>query len=299
MSFRTDHLRYFVTVAEEGQITRAAKKLYLAQPALSQAISQLEGELGLQLLERHARGVRLTASGEAFLEKARAVVETEQVVMTTAQSLARAAQGLLELGFVGPPPPMTLPELLGALAAAQPKVKISFRDLPFPRGSTHSWLEAVDVAVCHPPAHEEGIRTQVLRTEPRALVARASHPLAALADASAEQVLDETFVSYHPDVQEGWAGFHSLDDRRGGPPAATTEDRVASSLEMLSALAMTEAVTTLPLTDANVVCQALPQLVAIPLTDAAPATISLVWATEHAHPLVGVLAELAARPSEG
>ena len=92
MSLKTDQLRYFVTVAEEGQITRAAKKLYIAQPALSQAIAQLESELGLQLLERHAKGVRLTAAGEAFLEKARAVVETEREVSLTAESLARAAR---------------------------------------------------------------------------------------------------------------------------------------------------------------------------------------------------------------
>jgi DNA-binding transcriptional LysR family regulator len=155
----------------------------------------------------------------------------------------------------------------------------------------------VDVAVCQPPAHEDGIRARTLRTEPRALVAPASNPLAALAEAGAAQVLDETFISYHPDVQQDWAGVHSLDDHRGGPPAATTDDRVASSLEMLGVLATTEAVTALPLTDARIVCRALPQLVAIPLSDAAPATVSLVWATEHAHPLVGVLAELADQPA--
>ena len=58
MSFRRGQLKYFVTVAEEGQITRAAKKLHIAQPALSQAIAQLESQLEVRLLERRARGVR-------------------------------------------------------------------------------------------------------------------------------------------------------------------------------------------------------------------------------------------------
>src|ERR1700751_5984774 len=120
MSLRTDQLRYFVAVAEEGQITRPAKKLYIAQPALSQAIAQLESELGLQLLERHAKGVRLTAAGEAFLEKARVAVETEREVSLTLEPLARAAKGLLEIGFIAPPPPLIAHELLIAFAAAHP-----------------------------------------------------------------------------------------------------------------------------------------------------------------------------------
>src|SRR6476646_12004519 len=76
MPFRPGQLLYFVTVAEEGQVTRAARKLEIAQPALSQAIAQLEGELGLQLLERHARGGTLTAAGEICLPKARAAVDS-------------------------------------------------------------------------------------------------------------------------------------------------------------------------------------------------------------------------------
>ena len=64
--FRARHLRYFVTVVEEGQITRAAAKLHMAQPALSQAIADLESRLGLRLLIRHTRGVALTPNGEVF-----------------------------------------------------------------------------------------------------------------------------------------------------------------------------------------------------------------------------------------
>jgi LysR family nitrogen assimilation transcriptional regulator len=68
MSFRRGHLRYFVTVVEERQITRAAAKLHIAQPALSHAMAQLEAELGVQLLERHARGVTPTAAGSRLYE---------------------------------------------------------------------------------------------------------------------------------------------------------------------------------------------------------------------------------------
>ena len=63
MTFRRGHLDYFVAVAEEGQITRAAVRLHVAQPALSQAMAQLESELGVMLLTRHSRGVTLTPGG--------------------------------------------------------------------------------------------------------------------------------------------------------------------------------------------------------------------------------------------
>ncbi len=104
-------LRYFVTVAEEGQITRAAARLHIAQPALSHAIASLESELGVELLERHARGVTLTSAGEALLPKARSAVAGEHDFEETARSLVRAADGLLEIGFIGPPPSITVPRL--------------------------------------------------------------------------------------------------------------------------------------------------------------------------------------------
>ena len=300
MTFNRDHLRYFVAVADEGQITQAARRLFMAQPALSQAISQLESELGLRLLDRHARGVTLTDAGEAFLTKARAAVDSESEVRRTAESLARAERGFLEVGFIGPPPSMTVTELITSFAQANPHADLSFRDLPFPRGATRSWLEPVDIALCQIPAQEERIRVHEVRREPRTLVVPAAHPLAGLQDAEVADALDETFISYHEDVQAGWTAFHSLDDHRGGPPKAVSDDHVTTALQMLGVFASTAAITTLPLADAMLVQHVLPGIRAIPLRDAEPAALSLIWRAEDEHPLVASLVELSgAEPASG
>jgi DNA-binding transcriptional LysR family regulator len=299
MAFNRDHLRYFVTVADEGQITQAARRLFMAQPALSQAISQLETELGLRLLDRHARGVTLTDAGEAFLAKARAAVDLEHEVRRTAESLARAERGILEVGFIGPPPAMTATELITSFAQAHPEADLSFRDLPFPCGTTRAWLEPVDVALCQTPTLSDDIHMHQVRSEPRTLVTHAGHRLAGREEVELADVLDETFISYHPDVQPAWAAFHSLDDHRGGPPAAQTDDRASTALQMLGIFATTRAVTVLPLADAKLVEHALDGVVAIPVRDADHSVISLVWRAEDEHPLVSALVELSGADSVG
>ena len=102
MGFKRGQLRYFVTVAEDGQMTRAARRLHIAQPALSQAISQLEAELGIELLVRHPRGVTLTPAGEAFLPKARAVVASEQDAAQRRNRLRARRRAPSRWGSAGP-----------------------------------------------------------------------------------------------------------------------------------------------------------------------------------------------------
>jgi DNA-binding transcriptional LysR family regulator len=297
MPFRPTHLRYFVTVAEEGQVTSAARRLQIAQPALSQAISQLESELGLRLLDRHARGVKLTAEGEAFLVKARVAVESELEAEREARALASTAGDVVKVGFIGPPPAITSPELFSAFANAYPNAEVAFRDLPFPRGTTRSWLEEVDVAFCHQPDLDSSILAQVVRTEPRVVITRRSHPLSRSSEVGVESVLDQTFISYHPNVQASWSSFHSLDDHRGAPPRSMTTDWAETPMQMLGIMSSCEAITTLPACDAKLIEHAIPDLVAIPLNGASPALLSLVCPAEDCPPLVGALVRLAAELS--
>jgi DNA-binding transcriptional LysR family regulator len=292
MEFKRGQLRNFVTVAEDGQMTRAARKLHLAQPALSQAISQLESELGLVLLERHARGVTLTPAGEAFLPKARAALAAADDALRTANALVRAASATMNVGFIGPAPIVNAPELFGAFADAHPATKVSFRELPFPSSPTTSWLEEVDVVFSPPPVTERGVRVQGLRLEPRAVVVPSDNPLAEASELGVADVLDELFIAYHPDVQPTWAGFGSFDDHRG-KPARLTDDRARTPPEMLTMMATRNAITAVPLSDARAIEGVLRGVVAIPVRDAEPAVLSLVWLEDNRNPCVQSLVALA------
>jgi DNA-binding transcriptional LysR family regulator len=93
------HLRYFVAIAEERSFTRAAERLWVAQPGLSTQIRRLEAELGVQLFDRHTRGVDLTDAGELFLERARAALAAAETASATGRDLETGVAGTLRLGI--------------------------------------------------------------------------------------------------------------------------------------------------------------------------------------------------------
>jgi DNA-binding transcriptional LysR family regulator len=177
MPFRRNELRYFVTVADEGQITRAAEKLRVAQPAVSRAISQLESELGVRLLERNTRGVTLTAAGKEFLVKARVAVAAQDDFDHTVSALARGETQLVEFGFVVAAPGLHSPGPLKGLAEAYPEIEIRYRELPFPFTPTRSWLSGVDIAASHLPPADPEVWSYPIRRERRIVLAAKDHPL--------------------------------------------------------------------------------------------------------------------------
>src|ERR1700750_1405314 len=93
------HLRYFVAIAEERSFTRAAERLWVAQPGLSSQTRRLEDELGVQLFERHSRGVDLTAAGELFLERARATLDAADAAAAVGRDLRAGFAGAIRLGL--------------------------------------------------------------------------------------------------------------------------------------------------------------------------------------------------------
>jgi len=119
------HLRYFVAVAEERSFTRAAERLWIAQPGLSTQMRRLETELGVELLERHSRGINLTQAGELFLARARIALAAADVAAGTARDLEAGAIGSVRLGVAsGPSWPLTT-DVVSRFSHERPGVELS------------------------------------------------------------------------------------------------------------------------------------------------------------------------------
>jgi DNA-binding transcriptional LysR family regulator len=159
------HLKYFVAVAEELHFRRAAERLHIAQPAVSEQIRKLEGELGVDLFTRTQRNVALTDAGAAMLDEARRVLVQADVARRAAREAHRRSLGHLRIGNLPDALPTELPHLLRRFAAAAPRVRVTFVT-----GAARSLLEDVrsgrlDLAVTCLPAPVAGMEVATLSRE--------------------------------------------------------------------------------------------------------------------------------------
>jgi DNA-binding transcriptional LysR family regulator len=283
-----------VTVAQEGQMTRAAQRLQLAQPALSQAIARLEAQGGVKLLERHPRGVTVTPAGAAFLEKAQTTLAAIEDASATARAWATQQGGRLRAGFVSMTPPMLAGDLFPRFSAAYPDVTIEWRELGYPWQDARSWLGNADLALIWFAPPLPGLASQSIRTSPRVVAMAESHPLADRSELRVRDVVDETFPGI-VGCDPGWLGNWGLDAYRGAP-ALRTDDSASTPEEVAWIVSSGRAITTLP--EVVAVPYAHLGIRAIPLIDARPAVLELVWPEGAATPLVEELVELARRGAE-
>jgi DNA-binding transcriptional LysR family regulator len=119
------HLRYFVAIAEERSFTRAAERLWVAQPGLSTQMRQLEAELGVQLFERHTRGVDLTEPGELFLKRARAALAAVDTAGATGRDLEAGVIGSLRIGIAAEARSGSVADTLQRFSRERPEVELS------------------------------------------------------------------------------------------------------------------------------------------------------------------------------
>jgi len=173
------HLRYFVAVAETENVTRAALKLHVSQPALSRQIRDLEDELGFALLERDAKSVRLTEAGRTFLTEAQAVLKRADEAVKTARNVATAG-GELHVGYAPSPTARILPPTLRAFQNEMPKVRVKLHDLTTEEMLAELRAKRLDLALLVKPARSmlRGLRFEPLLRDPMRLAVAPTHPLA-------------------------------------------------------------------------------------------------------------------------
>jgi len=296
MALNRRRLAYFVEVAEAGQITRAARKLHIAQPALSQAITTLESELGFSLFDRHPRGVTLTSAGAEFLHNARRVVDAEVEILRLADTLSRGVRGAVRFGYVGLPPWQSAPRLIETFAEVCPDVEVTLKPIELPSPPASSWLAQVDVAVTTAPLGDtDGTWAVPMDEGPLVVLLPRGHRLAGRAELQVQDVLDEPFIGFDAAVDPTWAGFWSLDRARGGPPRQHAAKPTSNVQERLTLVASGRGITTAPGAHASVISGNLPGVVAVPLEDGVCVVTSLVGRDDRRSPAVEALAEVAER----
>ncbi|WP_413336512.1 LysR family transcriptional regulator [Brevibacterium sp. GP-SGM9] len=192
------HLSAFVAVAEELHFGRAAEKLHIAQPALSQMIRALEKDLGVPLFERTTRRVRLTPSGEALLDPARTIGDQ----VAGARRIARAAQegtvGRVRVGFGGTSGYSILSLLSREVADRHPGIGLELHPQTYSGEAALAVRDGeMDLAVISPPA-PAGVNVHVIRQETVMAAVPSTHRLAERERVSMTELADEPFISYAP-----------------------------------------------------------------------------------------------------
>lgn len=234
------HLRYFVVVAEEEHITRAAQRLGMQQPPLSAQIRDLERELGVALFERAPRRIRLNAAGQAFLEDARRILAQAEQAALRAQRAARGETGQLSVGYTSSAAlHPAVPRVLRAFHERYPQVALETRE-----NATRDLLQAVAdgeldaVFVRAPATRFPTLQSLELCREPMVAALPAGHPLARRRPPLPLAALrDDGFVRYRRADGPGVDDALQAAARRAGftPRTAVQVPRLLSALTLVAA----------------------------------------------------------------
>jgi DNA-binding transcriptional LysR family regulator len=200
------HLRYFVAVAEELHFRKAAERLHVAQPAVSEQIRKLEQELGVTLFNRSQRSVALTPAGTAFLEEARHVLRHAAVAQQAARNAGDRATTRLRIGYLPDSLPASVPRALRHLAVSAPSVEVDLTTGPALRLIEGVRARRLDAVVTSLPAPTQGLRVTSLGEQGAVVVLPATHPRAVDSAIALGQLAPERLVLL---PQEADPAFHN------------------------------------------------------------------------------------------
>jgi DNA-binding transcriptional LysR family regulator len=211
-----DHVRGFVTVAEEGHFGRAAARLRITQPPLSRQIQKLEREVGVRLLDRTQGGVVLTAAGRAFLAEARRLLAAAEAAPDTARRVAAGELGTVRIGFTAVSGFWVLGQIVNQLEAALPGVELVLSEMVSSAQFDQLSSGRLDLALARPP-FEAALGSRLVHREPLVVALPERHPLAEGTDPlPATSLAGEALLRYSPDQARYFA---ELTDRVLAPVA--------------------------------------------------------------------------------
>lgn len=201
------HLKYFIAVAEELHFSRAASRLNIAQPPLSQQIRQLEQELGFPLLLRNKHHVELTEAGKVFLEEARSILAYTEQATLAARQAHQGATGKLVLGFVGSATYSIVP-LLQSYRLKFPSVNLVLYQMKRENQLQALHDRRIDAGVVRTPFTSPSLAYEVMQREPFAIALPENHSLAKRKSVRIEELRNEPFIipsrrngsNYHSEV---------------------------------------------------------------------------------------------------
>jgi DNA-binding transcriptional LysR family regulator len=218
MDVDTRLLRYFAAVAAEGNLTRAAERLFVSQPALTKQVRQLENQLGERLFIRSRAGMTLTPAGQALADRTPAVLASwDQTLRDTRAAASRAAQ-VLRVGFMSSAANEATQQIIAAFACRRPGWRVDLQQAAWSDATAGLASGDVDAALLRLPfPGQDDVRIEVLLTEPRWVALPATHPLAACAEIPFDQLWDEPFVAA-PEETGCWRQYWLASSERQGHP---------------------------------------------------------------------------------
>jgi DNA-binding transcriptional LysR family regulator len=190
------HLRYFVTLAEELHFGRAAERLHIAQPPLSQQIRQLETELGFELFHRTKRKVQLTEAGQVFLEEVQQIFKQLEQAIQVGRQTSRGEMGQLVIGFVSSAPYNILPKILRSFRSSVPQVRLELHELT--TNQQFRWLREsrIDVGFVRPPIEDDTLNFEMIFQESLIIALPDTHQLANQSDICLPWLKNEPFILF-------------------------------------------------------------------------------------------------------
>jgi DNA-binding transcriptional LysR family regulator len=230
------HFRSFTVLAETLHFRRAAERLSIAQPALSQQIQQLERELGVRLLERTQRRVALTAAGSVFLEHARSTLAQATEAVRLARQAGRGEVGHLGVGAVTSALYGVFPEVVRVFRERYRSVHLTLHELPGNEQTRALRAGRIQVSFLRPPVNEPDIEVRTIAREPWVVAMPNAHPLSNRARVSLRSLEAEPFVSFARELAPVlYDQLISMCQRAGFSPRIVQEAQMQTIISLVAA----------------------------------------------------------------